>query len=126
MGAMRVHLVDGTYELFRAYYGAPSATSRDGVEVGATIGLMRSLAMLLRQNDVTHVACAFDTVVESFRNELFDGYKTGEGIEPELLAQFPLVESATRAMGIATWSMHEFEADDALATGAARWLCLQW
>ena len=117
---MRVHVIDGTYELFRAHFGAPSAQSPDGREVGATRGLLRSLAVLLRQPDVTHVACAFDTVVESFRNEMFDGYKTGEGIEPALHAQFPLAERATRALGIVTWSMREFEADDALATAAAR------
>ena len=118
---MKVHLIDGTYELFRAHFGAPSATSPGGLEVGATKGLIRSMASLLRQNDVTHVAFAFDTTVESFRNELFDGYKTGEGMEPKLFAQFPLAERAARALGMATWSMVEFEADDGLATGAVRY-----
>lgn len=118
---MRIHLVDGTYELFRAYYGAPAARAPSGCEVGATRALVRTLAALLRQDDVTHVACAFDTVIESFRNELFDGYKTGAGIEPALLSQFSLAERATRAMGIVTWSMVEYEADDGLATAAARW-----
>lgn len=118
---MKIHLVDGTYELFRAYYGAPSALDPKGREVGATRGLLRSLLSLLGQNDVTHVACAFDHVIESFRNDLFDGYKTGEGIEPELLAQFELAERATEALGIVVWPMVEFEADDALAAGAARW-----
>lgn len=117
---MQVHLVDGTYELFRAFYGAPSATAPDGSEVGATRGLLRSLAALLREPGVTHVACAFDTVIESFRNELFAGYKTGFGIDPALWAQFALAERAAHALGIVVWPMREFEADDALATGAAR------
>ena len=117
---MDLHLVDGTYELYRAHFGAPSATAPDGTEVGATRGLLRSLQALLREPGVTHVAIAFDTVIESFRNRLFPGYKTGEGVPPELLAQFPLAEAATRALGVVTWSMVEFEADDALATAAAR------
>jgi 5'-3' exonuclease len=118
---MKIHLVDGTYELFRAYYGAPSAEDRSGREVGATRGLLRSFLSLLRQRDVTHVACAFDHVIESFRNDLFPGYKTGEGIEPELFAQFELAEQATHALGIVVWPMVKFEADDALAAAAARW-----
>lgn len=117
---MKVYLVDGTYELFRAYYGAPGATGPTGTEVGATRGLLRSLYALLQQPEVTHVAVAFDHVIESFRNQLFDGYKTGEGIEPELWAQFPLAERASRALGIVTWPMVEFEADDALCTAARR------
>jgi 5'-3' exonuclease len=117
---MQVHLVDGTYELFRSYYGAPSARGTDGAEVGAVRGLLASLRSLLREDGVTHVGIAFDTVIESFRNELFAGYKTGDGIEPELQTQFGLAERATRALGIATWSMIEFEADDALATAARR------
>src|SRR5262249_44342094 len=117
---VQLHLVDGTYELFRSFYGAPAATAPDGHEVGAVRGLLASLASLLREPGVTHVAIAFDTVIESFRNELFAGYKTGDGVEPALLAQFALAERATRALGIATWSMIEFEADDALATAAAR------
>jgi 5'-3' exonuclease len=117
---MDVHLIDGTYELFRAHFGAPSATAPDGAAVGATRGLLRSLQALLREPGVTHVAVAFDHVVESFRNQLFPGYKTAEGVPPELLAQFPLAEEATRALGLVTWPMVEFEADDALATGAAR------
>jgi len=115
-----VHLIDGTYELFRAHFGAPSSPAPDGAEVGATRGLLRSLQALLREPGVTHVAVAFDHVVESFRNRLFPGYKTAEGVPPELLAQFPLAEEATRALGLVTWPMVEFEADDALATGAAR------
>ena len=117
---MKVHLVDGTYELFRAHFGAPSATSPGGREVGATRGLMRSLLGLLTGADVTHVACAFDHIIESFRNGLYDGYKTSEGVPRELLAQFPLAERATRALGIVVWPMVEFEADDALATAATR------
>lgn len=117
---MQVHLLDGTYELFRAHFGAPSRSGPSGQEVGATVGLLRSFAALLRDPEVTHVACAFDTVVESFRNELFAGYKTGEGMDPALLAQFPLAERATQALGIVTWPMREVEADDALASGAAR------
>lgn len=119
---MKVHLIDGTYELFRAHFGAPNAKSTTGQEVGATRGLIRSMAALLRQDDTTHVAFAFDTTVESFRNELFDGYKTGEGMEAVLWEQFPLAERAARALGMTTWSMREFEADDALATGALRYI----
>ena len=117
---MKVHLVDGTYELFRNYFGAPPRKAPDGREVGATLGLVRSLFMLVSTPGVTHVACAFDQVIESFRNELFAGYKTGEGVAPELLGQFPLAERAVSALGIVVWPMVEFEADDALATGAAR------
>ena len=118
---MRLHLVDGTFELFRAHFGAPPALAPDGREVGATRGLLRSLLALLREDGVTHVAVAFDQVIESFRNGLFAGYKTAEGLPPELLAQFPLAESAARALGVVVWPMVDFEADDALATAAARW-----
>jgi 5'-3' exonuclease len=117
---VKVHLVDGTYELFRAYYGAPSATGPDGREVGAARGLMRSLLSLLVSPEVTHVACAFDHVIESFRNDLFEGYKTSQGVPHDLLAQFTLAERVTHALGIVVWPMVEFEADDALATAAAR------
>ncbi|HWV38102.1 MAG TPA: 5'-3' exonuclease H3TH domain-containing protein [Vulgatibacter sp.] len=117
---MNVHLIDGTYELFRAHFGAPPARAPDGMEVGAARGLLRSLAMLVRQEGVTHVAVAFDHVIESFRNELFDGYKTSAGVPEELLAQFGLAEEASRALGIVTWPMVEVEADDAIATAAAR------
>ena len=117
---MKVHLIDGTYELFRAYYGAPKRTNASGREVGVCIGLLRSFLLLLRGDDVTHVACAFDHVIESFRNDLFEGYKTGEGIEAELWDQFELAEDVTRALGVVTWPMVEFEADDALGTAAAR------
>jgi 5'-3' exonuclease len=118
---VRIHLVDGTYELFRAYFGAPKATGSDGAEVGATRGLLRSLLSLLREDGVTHVACAFDHVIESFRNDLFAGYKRGDGVAPDLLSQFPLAERAAHALGVVVWPMVEFEADDALASGAARW-----
>ncbi|HET6846622.1 MAG TPA: 5'-3' exonuclease H3TH domain-containing protein [Anaerolineales bacterium] len=119
---MKVHLVDGTYELFRSFYGAPPKKAPDGREVGATLGLLRSLMLLLSMPDVTHVGVAFDHVIESFRNRLFDGYKTGEGVDPTLMDQFPLAEEATRALGIVTWPMIEFEADDALASAASRLL----
>ena len=117
---MRIHLVDGTYELFRAHFGAPGALGPHGSEVGATRGLLRSLLSLLREAGVSHVACAFDHVIESFRNDLFDGYKTSEGVPAELMAQFPLAERAAHALGLVVWPMVEFEADDALATAAAR------
>ncbi len=117
---MKVHLIDGTYELFRSWFGAPEAKSRTGQEVGATRGFMRSMAVMLRDPAVTHLGCAFDQTVESFRNALFEGYKTGEGLEPALFAQFPLVERASRALGMVTWPMVQFEADDALAAAAAK------
>lgn len=117
---VRVHLVDGTYELFRAYFGVPPAHDGAGRPVGAVRGLLATLASLLRERDVSHVAVAFDTVIESFRNQMFDGYKTGEGIEPDLAAQFEPAERAIAALGVVVWSMVEFEADDGLATGAAR------
>jgi 5'-3' exonuclease len=116
-----VHLIDGTYELFRSFYGAPPANASDGQEVGACRGLLRSLLALLREPDTTHVAIAFDHVIESFRNQLFAGYKTGEGMDPLLWAQFPLAERLCDALGLVVWPMVEFEADDALATAAARW-----
>ena len=116
---MKIHLLDGTYELFRHYFGAPSRTTPDGQEIGAVVGILRSLLALLAGAEVTHLACAFDTAIESFRNELYEGYKTGEGIDPDLLAQFPLAERAVEALGITVWRMVEFEADDALATAAA-------
>ena len=116
---MKIHLVDGTYELFRAYYGAPGRRDEAGIEVGAVVALLRTLFSLLRHRETSHLACAFDHVIESFRNELFDGYKTGEGIEPELKQQFLLAEKAVHAFGIVVWPMIEFEADDALATAAS-------
>jgi 5'-3' exonuclease len=117
---VNLHFIDGTFELFRAFYGkAPKAMSLGGQEISATRAFMRSINRLLKDPDVTHVACAFDHEIESFRNDLFDGYKTGEGIDPELFAQFGLVEEGCRALGVVVWPMLEFEADDALAAGAA-------
>jgi 5'-3' exonuclease len=118
---VRVHLVDGTYELFRSFYGAPPAKGREGQEVGATRGLLRSMMALLREPETTHVAIAFDHVIESFRNGLFSGYKTSAGIDPALWSQFPLAEQAAKALGLVVWPMVEFEADDALASAADRW-----
>jgi 5'-3' exonuclease len=117
---MKIYLVDGTYELFRNYFGAPSKKAPDGREVGATLGLLKSLLALLSRPGTTHVACAFDHVIESFRNELLPSYKTGAGVAPDLMAQFPLAEEAVAALGLTVWSMVEFEADDALASGVAR------
>ena len=118
---MKIHLVDGTYELFRAYFAQPSRAAPDGREVGAVRGLVQTLLALLRQVDITHVACAYDHVVESFRNDLFEGYKTGAGVPQELMDQFGLAERATAALGVVVWPMTEFEADDAIATAAQRW-----
>jgi 5'-3' exonuclease len=117
---MKIHLVDGTYELFRNHFGAPPKTALDGQEVGATLGLLRSLLMLLTSPGVTHMAVAFDHVIESFRNDLYAGYKTSEGVDPVLLAQFPLAEKAISALGVVVWPMVEFEADDAIATATMR------
>ncbi|HYQ43004.1 MAG TPA: 5'-3' exonuclease H3TH domain-containing protein [Polyangiaceae bacterium] len=117
---MNVYLVDGTYELFRAFYAVPSAKNSTGLEVGAVRGLARSMLALLREPGASHVAVAFDHVIESFRNQLFDGYKTGEGIDPDLWGQFELAERVCAALGIVVWPMVEFEADDALATAALR------
>ena len=118
---MKLYLIDGTYELFRANFGAPPRTAPDGSPVGAVAGLIQSFLLLLREKEPDFIACAFDHVVESFRNNLFAGYKTGEDVPPDLFAQFELAEEATRALGIVTWPMVEFEADDAIATAVARW-----
>ena len=118
---MKLHLIDGTYELFRAHFAMPKSYAPDGRPVAAVRGLVQTLLSLLRQDDVTHAAIAFDHVIPSFRNDLFDGYKTGEDTPPELLSQFCLAERAASALGLATWPMVEFEADDAIATAAARW-----
>src|SRR5207302_1238077 len=116
-GSMRLHLVDGTFELFRAHY-----SKRPPNRLKATLGLADSLLALLHNSaeSVTHVAVAFDNPIRSFRNDLFAGYKTDEGVPPELREQFDIAEEAVRAVGVTVWSMREFEADDALATGAAR------
>jgi 5'-3' exonuclease len=120
---MRVHLVDGTFELFRAHFSKrPGHLAPAGWEAKATVGLVVSLLGLLHdeRESVTHVAVAFDNPIRSFRNDLWPGYKTDAGVPAELLAQFDAAEGATRALGVTVWSMREFEADDALATGAAR------
>ena len=117
---MKIHLVDGTYELFRNHYGAPPKSAPDGRPVGATLGLVRSLLMLVTTPGVTHVACAFDHVIESFRNDLYAGYKTSAGVDADLLAQFSLAEEAVAALGVVVWPMVEFEADDALASAVKR------
>ena len=115
---MYVHLIDGTYELFRHHFGAPSYVNEDGLEVGAVRGVVFSVLGMFRDG-ATHVAVATDQVIESFRNEMWPGYKTGEGIEPVLLAQFPVLEDALEALGVTVWPMVEHEADDGLASGAA-------
>ena len=114
-----MYLIDGTYELFRHYYALPSAKSKDGREVAAVRGVLGSVLSMIN-NGAGYLAVATDHVIESFRNDLWPGYKTGDGIEPDLLTQFPLLEDALRAMGIPVWPMVEFEADDALAAGAAQ------
>ena len=114
---MDLYLVDGTYELFRHYYALPSARDGDGREIAAVRGVLASVLGMIKQG-VTHIAVATDHVIESFRNELWPGYKTGEGVESDLLAQFPLLEEVLAAAGVVVWPMVEFEADDALAAGA--------
>ena len=121
---MRLHLIDGTFELFRAHYSKrPPRTAPSGMDVKATVGVLSSLIGLLDDPDerVTHLAVAFDNPIESFRNEMFAGYKSGEGMDPAIVAQFDLVEEAVAALGVTVWSMDRFEADDALATAARRW-----
>src|SRR3954454_12980932 len=112
-----VYLIDGTYELFRHYYALPSARDEDGREVAAVRGVLMSVLGMVN-GGVTHVGVATDHVIESFRNRLWAGYKTGDGIEPDLKAQFPLLEEALTALGVAVWPMIEFEADDALASAS--------
>jgi len=114
---LEVHLVDGTYELFRHYYALPSARDTDGREVAAARGVLASVLGMIK-GGATHIAVATDHVIESFRNGLWPDYKTGEGIEPDLLAQFPLLEDVLSAAGVVVWPMVEFEADDALAAAA--------
>ncbi len=122
--SLRLHVVDGTYELFRAHYSKrPSHTDAKGRDLKATVGVVSSMFALLDdpEEQTTHVAIAFDNPIRSFRNDLFDGYKTEEGMDPALRAQFDDVEAAMRAMGVVVWSMNRWEADDALATAATRW-----
>lgn len=116
--AMRVHLIDGTYELFRHYFVLPSRLTPAGIEVAAARGVVESVLRML-EDGATHIAVATDHTVESFRNDLWPDYKTGAGIEPELLGQFPLLEEGLEALGVVVWPMTEYEADDALAAGAA-------
>jgi 5'-3' exonuclease len=116
---MDVYLIDGTYELFRHFFAVPSAKDSSGQEIGAVRGVLGSVLSMI-ESGVTHLGVATDHVVESFRNDLYPGYKTAEGVDPELLSQFPILEQALEAMGIKVWAMVEFEADDALASAAAK------
>jgi len=118
---MQVHLVDATYELFRAHFSPrPPVLGRDGQVLSGVSGLVEQLCYLLREQGGTHVGCATDRVIESFRNDLYPGYKTSAGMPPELLAQFPIAERAIEALGVTLWPMVEFEADDAIAAAAGR------
>src|SRR4249919_475537 len=114
---MKVHLLDGTYELFRHFYAVPKQADTQGTEAGAIIGVLGSVLGML-EGGATHIGVATDHVIESFRNDLWPGYKTSEGIEPALLAQFHPLEDALGAMGVVVWPMTELEADDALASAA--------
>src|SRR5262249_27995036 len=116
---MDVHLIDGTYELFRYFFAVPGALDLEGREVGAVRGVLGSVLSMI-EGGATHIGVATDHVIESFRNRLFGGYKTAEGVAEELLAQFPILEEALAAMGVVVWPMVEFEADDALASAAAK------
>ena len=116
---MEIHLIDGTYELFRYFYAVPSAKDADGQEVGAVRGVVASVLGMMNRG-ATHVGVATDHIIESFRNRLWPGYKTGAGIDPALWSQFPILEDALTALGVVVWPMVEFEADDALAAAAAR------
>jgi len=116
---MDVHLIDGTYELFRHFYAVPPAQDVDGREMGAVRGVLRSVLSMIERG-ATHIGVATDHVVESFRNGLYAGYKTSEGVAPALLSQFPMLEEALAAMGVTVWPMVEYEADDALASAAAK------
>jgi 5'-3' exonuclease len=115
-----VHLIDGTYELFRHFYAVPPARDKNGVEVAAVRGVIGSLRGMLNSRVATHMGVATDHVIESFRNDLWPGYKTGEGIDPNLWSQFPLLEEALVAFGVTVWPMVEYEADDALAAAAVK------
>ena len=118
---MEVHLVDATYELFRAHFSPrPPVLGRNGQVLSGVSGLVEQLCYLLREQGGTHVGCATDRVIESFRNDLYAGYKTSAGMPPELLAQFPIAEQAIEALGVTLWPMVEFEADDAIAAAAGR------
>jgi 5'-3' exonuclease len=116
---MNVHLIDGTYELFRHFFGVPAAQDVSGQEIGAVRGVLTSVLSMIERG-ATHIGVATDHVVESFRNDLYPGYKTSEGVPPELLSQFPILEEALEAMGVVVWAMVYFEADDALASAAGK------
>jgi len=119
---VELHFVDATYELFRAHFAPrPTVRGRDGQVLSGVSGLIETLLSLLRDEGATHVGCATDRVIRSFRNDLFAGYKSEVGMAPELLDQFPIAERAIEALGLVLWPMVELEADDALATAAARW-----
>ncbi len=116
---MDVHLIDGTYELFRHFFAVPAAADVNGQEIGAVRGVLNSVLSMI-EGGATHLGVATDHVVESFRNDLYPGYKTSEGVAPELLSQFPILEEALEAMGVVVWPMVYFEADDALASAAGK------
>src|SRR5215475_2789748 len=116
---MDIHLIDGTYELFRHFFAVPSTTDVNGQEVGAVRGVLHSILSMIERG-ATHIGVATDHVIESFRNDLYPGYKTSEGVAPELLSQFPILEEALQSMGVVVWPMTYFEADDALASAAAK------
>lgn len=120
---MKLHLVDATYELFRAHYAPrPPVLGRDGMPLSGVSGVVEQLLFLLREEGATHVGCATDHVIESFRNDLWPTYKSSAGMPPELLAQFPIVEDAIRTLGLTVWPMVEFEADDAIAAACERFV----
>ena len=116
---MDVHLIDGTYELFRHFFAVPAAADVNGQEIGAVRGVLASVLSMIERG-ATHIGVATDHVVESFRNDLYPGYKTSEGVAPELLSQFPILEEALEAMGVVVWPMVYYEADDALASAAGK------
>src|SRR4030088_2700616 len=116
---MDVHLIDGTYELFRYFYAVPKVTDTNGQEIGAVRGVLHSVLSMIERG-ATHIGVATDHVVESFRNDLYPGYKTSEGVPPELLSQFPVLENALEAMGVVVWPMVQYEADDALSSAASK------
>src|SRR6202051_740228 len=116
---MDLHLIDGTYELFRHFFAVPAAVDLNGREIGAVRGVLRSVLSMIERG-ATHIGVATDHVVESFRNDLYPGYKTAEGVPAELLSQFPILEEVLEAMGVVVWPMVYYEADDALASAAAK------